>query len=432
VTEAPVVRSTGRTARRGSLVTRLSAVAGVIAALSWTATAAATPAGPPRGLIPVAIDDTATVVHGRTRNVAAPGVMGNDLQIGSGFAAKLVSGPNHGSLDLDANGGYQYTADMEHTGTDQFRYRLDGGLLGLSNVATVRITVTNTVPVARSDAYDAIADIEISVGVPGLLANDTDADGDDLTVDITAEPPHGNLNERDDGSFRYRADDDFAGVDTFRYRVWDGAAWSATATVEVTVTPEAGNPTPTPTAPPTPTGTPAPTATPPAATRSPSPAATARPSATPAASSTASPRPGTTATPSDRPAGSAPIDPSERPVSSSTTSASPDGGAVVPPPPGPNDPGTGGGAAASPRPEPNEPFVVPESTGAEFALGAGFVAFGGFDWAVPALVLTVPGLLLMIAIATQAAIGLAWLPVVRRWLGGDRRRGMRRAVSRER
>lgn len=56
----------------------------------------------------------------------------------------------------------------------------------------------------------------------------------------------------------------------------------------------------------------------------------------------------------------------------------------------------------------------------------GSLAFDGFAWAVPALVLTVPGLLLMI-IAAQAMIGLAWLPVARRWLGSDRKRRHRRS-----
>jgi hypothetical protein len=40
------------------------------------------------------------------------------------------------------------------------------------------------------------------------------------------------------------------------------------------------------------------------------------------------------------------------------------------------------------------------------------------EWAVPALVLTVPGLLLVIAVTAQLAGGLAWLPVARRWLAG--------------
>jgi len=50
------------------------------------------------------------------------------------------------------------------------------------------------------------------------------------------------------------------------------------------------------------------------------------------------------------------------------------------------------------------------------------------ELAVPALVLTVPGLLLVLAVAAQIAGGLAWLPVVRRWLAGI---GVRRWNRRE-
>ena len=55
---------------------------------------------------------------------------------------------------------------------------------------------------------------------------------------------------------------------------------------------------------------------------------------------------------------------------------------------------------------------------------ANFGSFGSVDWAVPALALTVPGLLLILAVLAQAIAGLVWLPVVRRWLGafGLRRR----------
>ncbi len=40
-----------------------------------------------------------------------------------------------------------------------------------------------------------------------------------------------------------------------------------------------------------------------------------------------------------------------------------------------------------------------------------------FDWLVPGALLTVPGLLLMLAIAAQAVGALAWLPLVRRKIG---------------
>ena len=41
-----------------------------------------------------------------------------------------------------------------------------------------------------------------------------------------------------------------------------------------------------------------------------------------------------------------------------------------------------------------------------------------FDWAVPGLILSVPGLLLVLAIVAQAIGALAWLPLVRRRIGG--------------
>ncbi|TMG25507.1 MAG: hypothetical protein E6H96_03535 [Chloroflexi bacterium] len=63
-------------------------------------------------------------------------------------------------------------------------------------------------------------------------------------------------------------------------------------------------------------------------------------------------------------------------------------------------------------------------------LGGEFGGFGGFDWAVPAFVMTVPGLLLILAILAQAGLGILWLPLVRRKLGafGVQRRRLRRTA----
>jgi len=50
-------------------------------------------------------------------------------------------------------------------------------------------------------------------------------------------------------------------------------------------------------------------------------------------------------------------------------------------------------------------------------VGAELVGFDTIDWAVPALTLTVPGLLLMLAVIAQLSAGAIWLPIARRWLG---------------
>ena len=55
-----------------------------------------------------------------------------------------------------------------------------------------------------------------------------------------------------------------------------------------------------------------------------------------------------------------------------------------------------------------------------------FLSSAGVEWAVPAFALGVPGLLLMIAVGAQALVGAAWLPFIRRWLGGV---GIRRRRS---
>jgi len=48
----------------------------------------------------------------------------------------------------------------------------------------------------------------------------------------------------------------------------------------------------------------------------------------------------------------------------------------------------------------------------------GFGTFGSLDWAIPALALSVPGLLLILAVLAQLAASAVWLPVVRRRLAG--------------
>lgn len=49
---------------------------------------------------------------------------------------------------------------------------------------------------------------------------------------------------------------------------------------------------------------------------------------------------------------------------------------------------------------------------------AAMEGLGSLTWAVPSLVLAVPGLLLVLAVMAQAVGGVLWLPVIRRRIGG--------------
>ncbi|MCA9977588.1 MAG: cadherin-like domain-containing protein, partial [Anaerolineales bacterium] len=107
-----------------------------------------------------------------------------------------------------------------------------------SNIATVTITVEvilNYPPVAANDTYSITPNTTLTVPAPGLLSNDTDAEGDPLTAVWVSSPSHGTLNLNADGSFTYTPNAGFTGNDSFKYKANDGSNYSYVATVTITV-----------------------------------------------------------------------------------------------------------------------------------------------------------------------------------------------------
>ena len=96
-------------------------------------------------------------------------------------------------------------------------------------------------PAANADTYATAEDTALTVAAPGVLANDTDADGDPLSAVPADLPAHGSLSLNADGSFTYTPDADFAGSDRFTYRAFGGGAASnlATVTINVAAAPDA-------------------------------------------------------------------------------------------------------------------------------------------------------------------------------------------------
>ena len=190
---------------------------------------------------PVAADDAYAVDEDNVLNVALPGVLANDSDPESDpltSAIVVASGPANGTLTFNADGSFDYTPDADFSGSDSFRYTANDGLLD-SNEATVTITVNAQpdAPVANDDAYNTNEDTPLSVAAPGVLTNDTDADGDPLTASlvVASGPTDGTLTLNADGSFTYTPNADFNGADSFRYTASDGLLASNEATVTITV-----------------------------------------------------------------------------------------------------------------------------------------------------------------------------------------------------
>src|SRR5262249_17509984 len=73
------------------------------------------------------------------------------------------------------------------------------------------------------------------VPAAGLLANDSDPDGDALAAEVADLPGHGSLSLQADGSFLYTPEADYYGVDSFAYRVSDGVLVTGPVLVTITV-----------------------------------------------------------------------------------------------------------------------------------------------------------------------------------------------------
>jgi hypothetical protein len=192
---------------------------------------------PPPQLRPIARDDFYTTTEGTPLSVPAPGVLANDLDLrGLPLTAVLVSGPANGTLVFNPDGSFVYTPNAGFTGTDAFTYQASNGTSS-SLVASVTITVNpaNQDPVAVDDSYTTAVDTPLTVPAPGVLANDSDPDGDSLTAQLVAGPSNGTLVLNPDGSFTYTPNAGFNGTDTFTYQASDGSALSNVATVTIQV-----------------------------------------------------------------------------------------------------------------------------------------------------------------------------------------------------
>ncbi|MEM8504476.1 MAG: Ig-like domain-containing protein [Cyanobacteria bacterium P01_D01_bin.1] len=191
---------------------------------------------------PVADDDSYSTEFETVLTIdAAAGVLDGDTDVdGDDLSAAIESGPGNGSVELNGDGSFTYTPDAGFSGNDTFTYAVSDGNGG-SDTATVTVEVAepvavNTDPVAGDDSYSTAFDSPLSVdAAAGILSNDSDSDGDDLSIALEDGPDSGNVQINDDGSFTYTPDAGFSGSDTFTYAVSDGNGGSDTATVTVEV-----------------------------------------------------------------------------------------------------------------------------------------------------------------------------------------------------
>lgn len=172
-------------------------------------------------------------------NVLQPGVLANDLDPeGSLMRAFLSANVQHGTLTLNQSGSFVYVPASGWSGVDGFSYYAsDGSLNSSAQIVTLTVTSTNQAPLAAADEYSLLEDGSLSVPLPGVLANDTDADGNPLLAFLRMQPVPANLTLNMNGAFTYTPPPNFNGEVTFTYAAYDGLAYSENQVVTLTVIP---------------------------------------------------------------------------------------------------------------------------------------------------------------------------------------------------
>jgi len=178
--------------------------------------------------VPVAVNDKARTSPNAAVNIA---VLVNDYDVdGDTLAVAIAEQGTHGTAVVGVDKTVTYTPESGFSGTDSFTYTISDGHSG---TATGTVTViVNSLPVATDDAAQAVTNTATAVAV---LANDTDADNDFLTVTNVSAPAHGTAAIQANGTIRYTSSPGYSGSDSFTYTISDGYGGSDYATVTVTV-----------------------------------------------------------------------------------------------------------------------------------------------------------------------------------------------------
>lgn len=182
---------------------------------------------------PTAADDSADTQEDTAITI---NVLANDSDIDSDTLSVLSTTPGaNGSVVINSDNSLTYSPNGNFNGVDSFTYIVSDGDSS-NDTATVSVTVTsvNDAPVAINDSVITQEDTSVTVIV---LANDSDEEGDTLTVSSTTQGSNGSVNINADYSVTYTPNVNFNGVDNFTYTVSDGNSGTDTATVTVSVSP---------------------------------------------------------------------------------------------------------------------------------------------------------------------------------------------------
>ncbi|HCM1577887.1 TPA: tandem-95 repeat protein, partial [Vibrio parahaemolyticus] len=157
------------------------------------------------------VEDTPTIIK----------VLGNDTFEGDDKVVSLDTnnGPANGTVSVNPDGSVTYTPNDNYHGEDTFTYIVTSGGVSESAIVEVNVTPVNDAPVAKDDIATTQEDTAVTIDV---LPNDSDVDGDKLSIQSATVPEAQGKVEIVDGKLVFTPAENFNGHAEIIYTVTDG------------------------------------------------------------------------------------------------------------------------------------------------------------------------------------------------------------------
>ncbi|MEQ6203787.1 Ig-like domain-containing protein, partial [Sulfitobacter sp. HNIBRBA2951] len=180
---------------------------------------------------PVAVDDLDSTDEDTPVTID---VLDNDFDVDGDDLTVIEATSPDGTVTINDDGTIEFTPNADFTGDAVIDYTIEDEE-GLTDTAQVTVSVgeVSDPPVAEDDTAETDEDTPVTIDV---LGNDSDPDGDDLTV-TDATSPDGTVTINEDGTIEFTPNPDFNGEATITYTITDGNGGEDTAEVLVTVNP---------------------------------------------------------------------------------------------------------------------------------------------------------------------------------------------------
>jgi len=186
---------------------------------------------------PVAVSDTLTATEDTAVTYTAAQLLGNDTDVeGQTLSIASVTSGSGGTAVKNIDGTVTFTTTANFNGSANFSYIASDGTSN-STASTVNVTVAavNDAPVAVADTLTATEDTAVTYTAAQLLGNDTDVEGQALSIASVTSGSGGTAVRNNDGTVTFTPTANFNGSANFSYIASDGTSNSTASTVNVTV-----------------------------------------------------------------------------------------------------------------------------------------------------------------------------------------------------